>query len=68
MNERTKAVRERFARVSRGGCWDYVVLYARLAYRLSGKPGNRIDLFGFRLSRVIPVLQRLAENENLDDQ
>mgnify|MGYP006276939991 CR=1 FL=1 len=49
--------------VNRGGSWSYNAQYARVAYRHGGGPGYRYDLLGFRLSREITVLQRLAEGE-----
>lgn len=38
-------------RVFRGGGWDFVASYARVAIRLSGAPALAYDGIGFRLTR-----------------
>ena len=61
----TKTNGECSSRVRRGGSWDSA-LYARVAGRFNDGPGSRYDILGFRLSREITVLQRLAEGEKDD--
>jgi len=40
-------------RVGRGGCWFYVAVLARAAFRYAYGPGDRDFDFGFRVARVI---------------
>ena len=53
-------------RVNRGGSCNYTAQSARVANRDFDGPGYRYNLLGFRLSREISVLQRLAEGETDD--
>ncbi len=40
-------------RVLRGGSWDCYPLLCRVADRLYGTPGDRVNVIGFRLSRTL---------------
>lgn len=48
-------------RVFRGGSWRDDAPFARVAYRVRLVPGNRFFDLGFRLVRVVILLQRIEE-------
>ena len=46
-------IESRSLRVTRGGSWGIVPLFARVAYRGSNPPRNSYDTRGFRLLRRV---------------
>ena len=48
-----KTPKKRSDRVRRGGSWDGVPQYARVALRIYDDPGNRDVVIGVRLTEVL---------------
>lgn len=51
-------------RVYRGGSWYFTPAGARVALRYGVTPGNRYDLLGVRIVRLVAPMQRVAEVTN----